>query len=104
MMCDERMRRTTARMCVSAMCVFALIGCASRDSEMERFGVSPSASPVEAGPLANASPLAGFQSMRIGISVKGRPIDLLIFGELGKPSVLILGAIHGDEPTSANLT
>jgi len=41
--------------------------------------------------------------MILGHSVRQRPIELLAFGD-GPVNVLILGAIHGDEPTTAVIT
>lgn len=41
--------------------------------------------------------------MTLGYSVKNRPIELITFGS-GPINVLILGAIHGDEPTTAVCT
>lgn len=41
--------------------------------------------------------------MILGQSVKNRPIELVTFGD-GPINVLILGGIHGDEPTSVDLT
>ena len=50
------------------------------------------------------APAASVQLLRLGESAQGRPIELLIFGQASTTSVLILGAIHGDETTSADLT
>src|SRR5207247_8317723 len=37
-------------------------------------------------------------------SVQRRPIDMLVFGDSPGTPVLVMGAIHGDETTSADLT
>ncbi len=42
------------------------------------------------------------QSLTIGESASGRPIDLYVFGEGGE-TTLILGGIHGNEPTSSDV-
>src|SRR5205823_2189060 len=41
---------------------------------------------------------------RLGTSVQGRPIDMLVFGNSPGTPVVVMGAIHGDETTSADLT
>jgi protein MpaA len=40
--------------------------------------------------------------VQLGASVRGRPISARVFGGTGPP-VLILGGIHGDEPSSVRL-
>jgi predicted deacylase len=52
---------------------------------------------------ATAPSAAPFQREVLGYSVEGRPIEIEYFGH-GAPAVLILGGIHGDEPTSVDCT
>jgi protein MpaA len=85
------------------LCAFRLIGCASRESEMDRFGLSQSPSPAQTG-QGGAPSIEGNQKMRLGQSVNGRPIEMVTIGPLGGPGVLIMGAIHGDEQNTVDLT
>src|SRR5437867_8305230 len=39
----------------------------------------------------------------IGYSVRGRPMELYSFGQGSRP-VLVMAAIHGDEPTSVEIS
>jgi murein peptide amidase A len=55
--------------------------------------------PLTTRPSKPATPLASILRSDIGTSVEGRPIGMIRFGE-GNDPVLIIAAIHGDEPTS----
>jgi protein MpaA len=66
-----------------------IVGCSSPPREAS--GESVPAKPQWAAPQI------------IGYSVERRPIEMHSFGAGARP-VLILGAIHGDEPTSATVT
>lgn len=61
--------------------------------------------PIEA-PIATktrpAIALPAIQSITLGESVQGRPIEMYVFGEGGE-TTLIIGGIHGSEPTSSEL-
>src|SRR5437667_3641364 len=99
-----RSQSTHRKTCPFLMLVSSLIvaGCAARESEMARYGVAKPASPLSiANPIA---PAQFHRQLRLGESVQRRPIDMLIFGEASGVPVLILGAINGDETTSADLT
>lgn len=87
--------------------VTALAGCEASG------GKAPSRSPDTAGPQVEAAPgeaatqpatapAGQEQSFTLGESVRGRPIDLYIFGESGD-TTLIIGGIHGNEPTSQDV-
>jgi protein MpaA len=65
-----------------------LIGCARPDAEPPR------------APIPNVAPL---RPQTIGYSVQGRPIELHTLVPGPRP-VLVMGAIHGDEPTSENVS
>lgn len=54
-------------------------------------------------PSAIVSTSAPNRLETLGVSIEGRPIQIEYFGQ-GEPTILILGAIHGDEVTSADLT
>jgi protein MpaA len=41
---------------------------------------------------------------RIGLSVQGRPLDAWRFGPEGAPALLVVGGMHGDEPSSVAAT
>ncbi len=74
-------------------------GCAGRNEPFE-----PAPTPDRsAAAAAAATPRALPQT--IGHSVLGRPIEMYSFGtvEGGRP-VLVMGAIHGNEPTSADVS
>ena len=60
---------------------------------------------VRAAPSVAQPAPAPVQPRRVvlGKSIEGRPIEMEIFGA-GPPGVLILGGIHGDEPTSVDCT
>jgi len=69
-------------------------GCASRSE------------PFDPAPAAVAEPRTPrVMSQTIGHSVLGRPIEMYSFGavEGGRP-VIVMGAIHGNEPTSADVS
>jgi protein MpaA len=106
---DERSRRCAGGLILALMMLFA-VGCARRESEMEQYGLKEPISPVNAPCVKStarptAPPVAGSsETILLGSSVQGRPINMQVFGQpLGTP-VLIMGAIHGDETTSADLT
>jgi hypothetical protein len=64
---------------------------------------TPEPAPVRPAVAAKASSPAATSAVIIGQSVQGRPIEMMRFGATDRP-VLIMGAIHGDEPTSADVT
>lgn len=82
------------------LCLFAFIsGCANQSvTESPATNETLDAKPLVQMPR-NTEPMR----MILGESVKKRPIEMLVFGE-GPINVLILGGIHGDEPTSVDLT
>lgn len=41
--------------------------------------------------------------MRVGRSVEGRPIEGYVRGKRGRPTILVFGGFHGDEPKSVFL-
>ncbi len=41
--------------------------------------------------------------MRVGRSVEGRPIEAYVRGKRGRPTILVFGGFHGDEPKSVFL-
>jgi predicted deacylase len=94
----ERRRRLRWRMLAVFGCLTLAVGCGARESEMARYGVNEPASPVEVQPTVE------YQEMRIGTSVQGRPIKMLVFGGAPGTPILIMGAIHGDETTTVDLT
>src|SRR5688500_16351239 len=73
----------------------ALVGCASRNEPFEPAPMQggAAAAPPRVMPQNNAH------------SVLGRPIEMYSFGSVegGRP-VLVMGAIHGNEPTSADVS
>jgi protein MpaA len=85
------------RECVVAMLVFAA-GCVSREKSM-----SP---PPSSSQAADESPVEvpGARKVMLGISVKGTPLEAQVIGSSSGRPVLILAAIHGNEPTTANLS
>jgi protein MpaA len=83
------MRLNAMRM--AAVGAIVLSGCAHRAT-----------GPHDSRPSEPAAPPAETAEI-IGRSVKGEPIGMVTFGA-GERPVLVLGAIHGDEPTSAVLT
>ena len=48
--------------------------------------------------------LPAHRCRRIGLSVEGRPLDAWRFGAEGGPPLLVLGGVHGDEPSSVEAT
>jgi len=91
--------------------LIAIGGCAQRETQMQEFGIKEAASPVDvtkpvepvhAPPQPSGPPI--IQEIRLGTSVQGRPIDIIVFGETDATPVLVMGAIHGDEQTTADLT
>jgi len=83
------------RMLLSVVVALACVaGCASRNE------------PFEAAPTPGGAPAAPrVMPQTIGHSVLGRPIEMYAFGSVegGRP-VLVMGAIHGNEPTSADVS
>jgi protein MpaA len=57
------------------------------------------------GPARTATPPAARRTLEIGRSVEGRPLTLYLFGDERACAgvTLILGGIHGNEPTSAGV-
>ena len=53
-------------------------------------------------PMPVIDPPSVNPNLVIGTSIQGRPIELHQFGAGPRP-VLVMGAIHGDEPTSAGV-
>src|SRR5438876_12308048 len=71
------------------LCILVGYGCASTPADRPEI---PSRYPL-VNPTAAAPPTI------IGYSVQGRPIELHTFGAGPRP-VLLMAAIHGDEPTT----
>ena len=70
----------------------AVMGCVSHAQPQSHEQHSPPATkPVVEAPRITRT--------TIGQSVEGRPIEMVRFGDLASP-VLVMAAIHGDEPTS----
>jgi predicted deacylase len=64
------------------------VGCASQPEPQM---ASPTITPIPAAPRVTG----------LGTSVQGRPIQMVTFGPTTGRPVLIIGGIHGSEPTSA---
>jgi murein peptide amidase A len=73
-----------------------LVGCAS-DSHSKKKTTKTSQAP--AGKWAQPNPVP--PKTKLGQTVQGRPIEMLRFGPSSGRPVLIIGGIHGSEPTSA---
>jgi protein MpaA len=100
---DERSRRFGARIMTACGWLMLVIGCESRESEMGRYGMKQAPSPIDV-PANNPSLADSYYQVRLGTSVQGRPINMLVFGDAPGTPVLVMGAIHGDEATTADLT
>jgi protein MpaA len=83
------------RMWVLAGCFVLLTGCAS---ESDKPIIPPIREPASAAAVSSPGAVVGY-------SVQRRPIELYSFGAVagGRP-VLVMGAIHGSEPTSADVS
>ena len=78
--------------------LFLIAGCASSTRELTLREPSAKAqAPIVAAPPVPAAV--------IGRSVQGRPIEMYSFGDVegGSRPVLVMGAIHGNEPTSEDV-
>jgi murein peptide amidase A len=75
------------------LCAFLFCGCAS----------APSDRPAIPSRYPPVNPTSAAPPTIIGRSVQGRPFELYTFGA-GAIPVLVMGAIHGNEPTSANIS
>ena len=83
------------------------LGCASQPPAPPPGSAQPSAPPTAEPAVRSRVPLAAAPSrasrtVELGRSVRGRPIEAVVF-EGGSRCVLILGGIHGSEPSSADL-
>ena len=86
---------------LSVVVLVLVAGCAPRNQSFE-----PAPAQVGSTPAAPAAPAAPrVMPQTIGHSVLGRPIEMYSFGpvEGGRP-VIVMGAIHGNEPTSADVS
>ena len=82
------------RLLLSVVAFWLLVSCASRNE------------PFEPAPTRDSAAAARrVMPQTIGHSVLGRPIEMYSFGSVegGRP-VLVMGAIHGNEPTSADVS
>ena len=71
--------------CFPAVTVLALFGCAQTGAPIPKLGAD-----------------SVHQTVELGRSVRGRPIEGVVFPGR-EPSVFVLGGIHGSEPSSADL-
>lgn len=76
------------------------VGCASKSDKPIIPPLPPHESPTTPAQSANAPAAPGTV---IGHSVQGRAIEMFTFGGGAHP-VLVMGAIHGNEPTSEDVT
>jgi protein MpaA len=79
--------------------VLFMCGCASQPDPKP---IMPPRYPPGGGAMISATPQAAGATI-IGYSVQRRPIELYSFGS-GERPVLVMGAIHGSEPTSADVS
>jgi murein peptide amidase A len=77
---------------MAGLILFGIGGCA-------RSRPSTAPPPLATRPSSPMTRPVSVTRSEIGMSVEGRPIAMVKFGE-GDAAVLVLGAIHGDEPTS----
>ena len=85
---------------VGAMATLAALGLAAKS--IDRDPVPPEARlslPRNAEPAASAARLSQVHITRLlGLSVRGHPIRLTETGAPGRPSILVVGCVHGNEP------
>ncbi|HRK31520.1 MAG TPA: M14 family murein peptide amidase A [Tepidisphaeraceae bacterium] len=79
-------------------CIGLMVGCVDT-TDFRRSASEPAAS----SPAVATPPRPQNRREVIGTSVEGRSIEVEVFGN-GSPTILILGGIHGDEPTSVDCT
>ncbi|MEP0842414.1 MAG: murein peptide amidase A [Phycisphaerae bacterium] len=81
----------------------ATTACQQPPARTERPPAPIGRGPVEERPVERPRPpIQHAQSFTLGESVRGRPIELYVFGE-GGPTTLVIGGIHGNEPTSSDV-
>jgi len=104
---NQRSRR--GRVVILVVSLVGWVGCTPpREPPLPRVAEVPVRRPVaRPRPPVQASvrPAAALpkeQTVVLGRSVQGKPIEMTVFGQDGE-TILILGALHGNEPTSAAL-
>jgi protein MpaA len=83
--------------------VISIAGCASQSREGMSAARTPTPSSSTMPPQQPAQRVVLPPPTILGYSVQHRPIELYQFGAGPRP-VLVMGAIHGSEPTSANIS
>jgi len=66
---------------------------------------APVAALPGAGPTAGGEPLPGERTVRLGESLRGRPIEAVRLGDPSSPNkALVVGVLHGDERAGLRIT
>jgi len=101
-------RRGSVPVVAGLVLVLWMAGCGARPGMLRSDELPPAEPPPAAPSRHEAVPYAvavgpdaePYRAVQVGRSVEGDPLTLLLFG-MGPGATLVIGGIHGDEPTTA---